>query len=68
MSFSLRRLAPLAIILATILLAVVTAAPARAYETGMPHLIHEYEAWVALAVVLLSLVSAGLLVRRALRR
>ena len=33
-----------------------------------PHLIHEYEGWVALAVVVLSLTGAGLLVRRALRR
>ena len=68
MSFSLYRLAPLAIILAPLLFAIVTAAPTRACETGLPHLIHVYEAWVALAVVVVSLVSAALLVRRALRR
>ena len=68
MSFPLRRLAPIAVILASILLAIITAAPAHACETGMPHLVHEYEAWVALAVVLLALVSAALLVRRALHR
>ena len=50
------------------ILAAVTAAPASAHETGMPHLIHEHEGWVALAVVVLSLVGACLLVRRALRR
>ncbi|XYJ12609.1 hypothetical protein ACSUZJ_11665 [Telluria sp. B2] len=50
------------------ILATVAAAPASAHETGMPHLIHEHEGWVALAVVLLSLVGAALLVRRALRR
>lgn len=64
----LRRLAPIAALLLAILAATFTAAPAQAHETGMPHLIHEYEGWVALAVVVLSLVGAGLLVRRALRR
>ena len=68
MSFSLYRLAPITVILAPLLFAIVTAAPARACETGMGHLMHEYEAWVALAVVVLSLASAALLVRRALRR
>ncbi len=64
----LRRLAPIAAILIAILAASLTAIPAQAHETGMPHLIHEYEGWVALAVVVLSLTGAGLLVRRALRR
>lgn len=49
-------------------LATVVAAPASAHETGMPHLIHEHEGWVALAVVVLSLVGAAVLIRRALRR
>jgi hypothetical protein len=72
MSPFLRRLAPIAAILIAILIAILaaslTAVPAQAHETGMPHLIHEYEGWVALAVVVLSLTGAGLLVRRALRR
>jgi hypothetical protein len=68
MSPFLRRLAPIAAILVAILAATLTAAPAQAHETGMPHLIHEYEGWVALAVVVLSLLSAGWLIRRALRR
>jgi hypothetical protein len=68
MSPFLRRLAPIAAILVAILAASLTAAPAQAHETGMPHLIHEYEGWVALAVVVLSLLSAGWLIRRALRR
>ena len=68
MSPFLRRLAPIAAILIAILAATFTATPAQAHETGLPHLIHEYEGWVALAVVVLSLVGAGLLVRRALRR
>ena len=68
MSPFLRRLTPIAALLLAILAATFTAAPAQAHETGMPHLIHEYEGWVALAVVVLSLLGAGLLVRRALRR
>ena len=68
MSPFLRRLAPIAALLLAILAATLTAVPAQAHETGMPHLIHEYEGWLALAVVVLSLVGAGLLVRRALRR
>lgn len=68
MSPFLRRVAPIAALLLAILAATFTAAPAQAHETGMPHLIHEYEGWLALAVVVLSLVGAGLLVRRALRR
>jgi len=68
MSPFLRRLAPIAAILIAILAATLTAAPVQAHETGMPHLIHEYEGWVALAVVVLSLSGAALLVRRALRR
>lgn len=68
MSPFLRRLVPIAALLLAILAATFTAAPAQAHETGMPHMIHEYEGWVALAVVVLSLVGAGLLVRRALRR
>ena len=68
MSPFLRRLAPIAALLPAVLASTFTAAPAQAHETGMPHLIHEYEGWVALAVVVLSLVGAGFLVRRALRR
>lgn len=68
MSSYLRRLAPIAALLLAILAATFTTTPAQAHETGMPHMIHEYEGWVALAVVVLSLVGAGLLVRRALRR
>ena len=68
MSPFLRRLAPIAAILVAILATTFTTTPAQAHETGLPHLIHEYEGWVALAVVVLSLVGAGLLVRRALRR
>jgi len=68
MSPIVRRLAPIAAILIAILAATLTTVPAQAHETGMPHLIHEYEGWVALAVVVLSLTGAGLLVRRALRR
>jgi type IV secretory pathway VirB2 component (pilin) len=64
----LRRLAPIAAILVAILAATLTAAPAQAHETGMPHLIHEYEGWVALAVAVTSLLAAGLLIMRALRR
>jgi hypothetical protein len=64
----LRRLAPIAAILVAILAAILSSAPAQAHETGMPHLIHEYEGWVALAVVVLSLLGAGLLIRRALGR
>ena len=64
MSSFLRRFAPVAAILAGIL----TTFPAHARDTGMPHPMHEYEGWVALAVVVLSLLGAGVLVRRALRR
>lgn len=42
--------------------------PVQAHESGAPHLIHAYEGWVALAVVVLSLLAAGVLIRRALRR
>lgn len=68
MSPFLRRLAPIAAILIAILASALTATPAHAHETGMPHLIHEYEGYVALAVVVLSLTGAAVLVRRALRR
>jgi hypothetical protein len=64
----LRRLAPIAAILVAVLAATFTSAPAQARETGMPHLIHEYEGSIALAMVVLSLLGAGLLIRRALRR
>jgi hypothetical protein len=64
----LRRLAPIAALLLAILASTFTAAPTQAHATGMPHLIHEAEGWVALAVVVLSLVGAGVLARRALRR
>jgi hypothetical protein len=65
---SLRRLAPIAAILVAVLAATFTSAPAQAHEAGTPHLIHEYEGSIALAVVVLSLLGAGLLIRRALRR
>ena len=68
MSPFLRRLAPIAAILIAIFAATLTAVPAQAHETGMPHLIHEYEGWVAMAVVVLSLAGAAMLIRRALRR
>jgi len=68
MSPFLRRLAPVAAILVAILAASLTALPVHAHDTGMPHPIHEYEGWMALAVVVLSLLGAGVLVRRALRR
>lgn len=68
MSFFLRRLAPIAVILVAVLAATFATPPAQAHETGLPHLIHAYEGWVALAVVVLSLVGAVLLIRRALRR
>lgn len=67
MSPFLRRLAPVAAIVLAILAATFIAPPAQAHDTGMPHLIHEYEGWVALAVVVLSLLGAGLLLKRALR-
>lgn len=50
------------------LAAAMIAAPASAHETGIPHLAHEYQGWVALAVVVLTLAGAGLLIRRVLRR
>jgi hypothetical protein len=68
MPLFLCRAAPLIALLPAILAASLSVAPAQAHETGMPHPIHEYEGWLALAVVVLSLVGAGLLVRRALRR
>lgn len=68
MPFSLRRFAPVAAIMLAICAAVLTAGPAQAHDTGMPHLIHEYEGWVALGVVVLAITGAGLLVRRALHR
>lgn len=68
MSPFLRRLAPVAAIGLAILAASLTATPAQAHVSGAPHLIHEYEGWVALGVVVLALLGAGLLVRRALRR
>lgn len=68
MSFIPRRLIPVAAIALAICAAVLTSAPAHAHDTGVPHLVHEYEGWVALAVVVLALTGAGLLVRRALRR
>ena len=51
-----------------VLAALAATLPAQAQEVLAPHLIHEYEGWVALAVVVLSLAAAGVLVRRALRR
>ena len=68
MSFSLRRFSPVAAIMLAICVAILSAGPAQAHDTGVPHLIHEYEGWVALGVVILAATGAGLLVRRALRR
>ncbi|MCC2959907.1 hypothetical protein LK540_05630 [Massilia sp. IC2-278] len=68
MPFSLRRFAPVAAIMLAICAAVLTSGPAQAHDTGVPHLIHEYEGWVALGVVVLAITGAGLLVRRALHR
>ncbi len=68
MPFSLRRFVPVAAIMLAICAAVLSAGPAQAHDTGVPHLIHEYEGWVALGVVVLAVTGAGLLVRRALRR
>ena len=59
---------PLFVGLLAICAAVLTGGPAQAHDTGVPHLIHEYEGWVALGVVVLAITGAGLLVRRALRR
>lgn len=61
------RFVPIAALCLAILVATLTT-PAHAHASGVPHLIHEYEGWVALAVVVLSLVGAGLLIRRSLRR
>jgi hypothetical protein len=68
MSPLLRRLAQNAPLCLAILVAMLSATPASAHATGAPHLIHEYEGWVALAVVVLALLGAGVLMRRALRR
>ncbi|MFC5477680.1 hypothetical protein [Massilia suwonensis] len=64
----MRRLVPIAAILLAVLAATFGALPAHAADADTPHLIHAYEGWVALTVVLLSLASAGVLIRRALRR
>lgn len=55
-------------ILLAVLAATFMTVPAAAQESAGPHLIHEYEGWVALAVTVLSLASAGVLIRRAMRR
>ncbi|MFC5460255.1 hypothetical protein [Massilia niabensis] len=62
------RLVPAAPLCLAILVAILTATPAQAHASDVPHLIHEYEGWVALAVVVLALVGAGVLLRRSLRR
>lgn len=64
----LRRLMPITAILLVILATTLGAAPVQASEADTPHLIHAYEGWMALSVVLVSLAGAGVLVRRALRR
>lgn len=50
--------------------AALAATPAHAHVegTGVAHLMHEYEGWLALGVVIVSLLGAALLVHRALRR
>jgi len=55
-------------LVAAIFAATFIALPVQAHEANMPHLIHVYEGHVALGVVVLSLVGAGRLIRRALRR
>ena len=67
MSISLRRFAPIAAIAAAMCVAVFSI-PAHAHDTGVPHLVHAYEGWAALGVVVLALLGAVMLVRRALRR
>ena len=62
------RLARLAAQPAAALAAATATLPAFAHQTGVPHPSHDYEGWVALAVVVLALAGAGLLIRRALRR
>jgi ABC-type enterobactin transport system permease subunit len=62
----LHRATHVAAILPAVLATV--AGPVQAHELPAPHLIHAYEGWVALAVVVLALTGAGLLIRRALRR
>jgi ABC-type enterobactin transport system permease subunit len=62
----LYRATHVAVILPAILAAA--AGPVQAHELPAPHLIHAYEGWVALAVVVLALAGAGLLIKRALRR
>jgi len=54
--------------IAATLSATSIALPVQAHEANMPHLIHTYEGQVALGVVVLSLLGAGWLIRRALRR
>ena len=68
MPLSLHRVPRDIAILAAVLAALATTLPAQAQELTAPHLIHEYEGWVALAVVILALTAAGVLVRRAIRR
>ena len=67
MPISLRRFAPIAAIAAALCVSILVV-PAPAQDPGVPHLVHANEGWVALGVVVLALVGAGVLVRRALRR
>jgi len=67
MPISVRRFVPIAVIAAALCFTIVSAS-APAPDPGVPHLIHAYEGWVALGVVVLALVGAGVLVRRSLRR
>lgn len=65
---SLHRISHGIAILAAALTAFSMTLPAQTQEVLEPHLIHEYEGGVALAVVILSLAAAGVLIRRAIRR
>ena len=55
-------------LVAGIFAAIAITLPVQAHEANMPHLIHTYEGQVALGVVVLSLLGAAWLIRRALRR
>jgi hypothetical protein len=54
----------------TNVLAVLSAAivlPAHAHETGLPHLLHDYQVWLWIGGATIALLGAALILRR-LRR